>query len=282
MIRKIENHNRPFEGAAATDAHDLEAEGHVMVRSVFSADEIGRLRDDVADVFERYPPDIRAGCQSPERAAMFRYQMFNRSALCQEAIGQRRILDIVEPLLGDDCHVIACTAWRNPADRMSAPRGQQWHVDGGPHIVRPEGTRWPTEIPYPVFVIAAQIYLEDCKIGDGPTAAIPGSHRSGCLPPHEKMWDLDLEYEGRRGVAHVANAGDVGFVVSDTWHRRMPPNDECTGRFFLQTNFGRREIAQRVLPAEEMNPTTEESRARAQSLRQRQLIGLHEPGFYDG
>ena len=273
MIRKSEHHNRPFDGIPSVASMGLEEDGHFLLSSVFTRHEIASLRAEIAGVYESHPPDGRAGSTSPERAEMFRYQMFNRSALCHDA---------VEPVLGDDCHVIACTAWRNPADRMSAPRGQQWHVDGGPHIVRPEGTRWPDEIPYPIFVIAAQIYLEDCKLDDGPTAALPGSHKSGRLPPHERMWDVDLDYEGNVAEPHVAEAGDVGFVVSDTWHRRMPPTDACTGRFFLQINYGRREIAPRILPPSELNATTEESRARAKTPRQRQLIGLHEPCFYDG
>ncbi|MFN0029027.1 MAG: hypothetical protein ACKV2O_17855 [Acidimicrobiales bacterium] len=40
--------------------------------------------------------------------------LLNRSGACQAVIGHRRILDVVEPLLGENCHVIANTAWRNP------------------------------------------------------------------------------------------------------------------------------------------------------------------------
>lgn len=31
-----------------------------------------------------------------------------------EQVGYTRILEVIEPLLGGDCHVIANTAWRNP------------------------------------------------------------------------------------------------------------------------------------------------------------------------
>lgn len=282
MIRKHANHNWPFEGEAPKLSREIEEEGHGMLRGLYSPDAIKSLRDAVLEVYDRYPPDRRAGCLDDERAVMFRYEMFNRSAACQEAIAHPEILRTIEPLLGDDCHVVACTAWRNPADPASAPRGQQWHVDGGPHVVRPPGTKWPSDIPYPIFVIAVQIYLDDCRLEDGPTAAIPGSHKSGCLPPYERMWDLDLEYEGRGGVPHVATAGDVGFVVSDAWHRRMPPTDAGTGRFFLQINYGRREIAQRIRPTSEFHATSEEARSRTKTERERQLIGLHDPCFYDG
>jgi hypothetical protein len=62
----------------------------------------------------------------------------------------------------------------------------------------------------------------------------------------------------------------------------MPPAPDCAERFFLQTNFGRRDIAQRVFPTGVVNHTNEAARERARTLREQQLIGLHPPVFYDG
>lgn len=281
MIRKYLHYNRPFVGEAPEAAARLEADGHLHARDVFTVAEIAALRAEIEDVYERYPPDHRAGSPTREHAEMFRYQMFNRSALCQAAIANRGILDVLEPLLGDDCHAITCTSWRNPPGRDSAPNGQQWHVDGGPHIARPEGQEWPDHIPYPIFVVTTHIWLRDVSADDGQTAAIPGSHKSGRLPPHDRMWDLELSYRGRRGEVHRALAGDVTFFVSDVWHRRMPTTDACKGRFFLQTAYARREIAQRVLPCAEHNVAAEAARARATTERERQLIGIHPSSFYD-
>lgn len=281
MIRKFKDYNRLLEGHDHPLARSLERDSHAFLGGAFSTETIQALRDEVSEVFERFPPDRRNNCLDAERGAMFRYEMFNRSALCQEIMARREILDAVEPVLGDDCHVIACTAWRNPPGSAHAPFGQEWHVDGGPHVVRPPGVPWPDEIPYPVFVVTTHVYLQPCRLADGPTAVLPGSHRSGALPPHAKRWDLDLSYEGRTGLAHVAEPGDVGFFVSDSWHRRLPPQDSSAGRYFLQVIYGRREIAQRVLPGDVLNPANEAAQARALNLRQRQLLGIHEQGFYD-
>ncbi len=147
---------------------------------------------------------------------------------------------------------------------------------------RAEGIEWPENIPYPIFVVGTHVYLQDCNLEDGPTAVIPGSHTSGRVPPRELVWDLDLPYRERSLEVHIANAGDVGFFVSDSWHRRLPPAENGAGRFFLQTNYARREIAQRVLPTDEVNHTREAARARALTERERQLIGLHRQVFYDG
>ncbi|MEO0650762.1 MAG: phytanoyl-CoA dioxygenase family protein [Planctomycetota bacterium] len=281
MIRKTKHYNRPREGVTNPQALSLEADGHAFLRGAFAPETVEALRSEILEVFETFPPDRRKNCLDPVRGAMFRYEMFNRSARSQAILARREILDALEPVLGDDCHVVACTAWRNPPDTSHAPYGQEWHVDGGPHVVRPPGVPWPEAIPYPIFMVAVHVYLEPVRLEDGPTAVVPGSHRSGDLPPHARRWDLDLTYEGRGGLAHVAEAGDVSFFVSDSWHRRLPPQEGNRGRFFLQINYGRREIAQRVLPTERFNPATPEARERARNDRERQLIGIHEPGFYD-
>ena len=97
-----------------------------------------------------------------------------------------------------------------------------------------------------------------------------------------KVPDLELEYKGRKSFPCLARAGDVAMFVSDVWHRRMPPTERSTGRFFLQTNYARRDLAQRVLPTSQVNHTTPEARARALTERERLLIGLHPERFYDG
>ena len=258
----------------------LRQDGHCILRSVFSEDEIRELRAEVSDIYERDPPDGRPNSSLEEGADMFRYQMFNRSALCQRAIGHPEILAAIEPLLGDDCHVISNTAWRNPA-KQKTTNGQYWHVDAGPHVPLPPDSRWPAEIPFPIFVIATHIYLQSCDLDDGPTGAIPGSHRSGRIPTEEEKWDDQLEFEGKGCQAHVVQAGDVGMFISDVWHRRIPPTEGSRGRFFLQTNYARRDIAQRILPTRELNCVSEEAKSRATTLRQQQLIGLHPEYFYD-
>lgn len=213
---------------------------------------------------------------------MFRYAMLNRSAAAQRTVAHSGLLDVIEPLLGEDCHVIANTAWRNPAGQPGSHGGQNWHIDAGPHVPLPEGVRWPAEIPHPVFAIGVHVYLQDCEMEDGPTGVIPGSHLSGRPPPPGRHLDAGLDYEGRGVVPLIAKAGDAGLFVSDVWHRRMPTGDGDHGRFFLQIHYGRRDIAQRLLTTAEANQVSPEAIARAASERERSVIGLHPPFFYDG
>jgi hypothetical protein len=250
----------------------LEQDGFAMLRGVFDAGEVAQMVAEIEAVFEALPPE-----RSRSDRAEFRYEMYNRSAACQAGIGHPAILEVIEPLLGADCHVIANTAWRNPPEFGGGP----WHCDAGPHVPRPADVPWDDRIPYPIFAIGAHLYLKDCALADGPTAVVPGSHRSGRLAPLAQINDPDLTYDGRPPVLMEAAAGDVALFVSDAWHRGTPASGG-TGRLFLQVHYGRRDIAQRVRTTDAVNHVSAEAAARATTTRQRTLIGLHDPFFYDG
>jgi hypothetical protein len=266
---------------ASPESAQLEREGYAMVRGLLSASELSELRDEVSEVFAREPGDVRNGLP-PEDREMFRYAMLNRSAAAQATVAHPGLLEVIEPLLGEDCHVIANTAWRNPAGQPGSHGGQNWHIDAGPHVPLPEGVRWPADIPHPVFAIGVHVYLMDCEMEDGPTGVIPGSHLSGRPPPPGRHLDPDLTYEGRGVVPLLAKAGDAALFVSDVWHRRMPTRDGDHGRSFLQVHYGRRDIAQRILTTAQANQLSPEAVARAGTERERRVIGLHPPFFYDG
>ena len=257
----------------------LQSDGYVVLGAVFDAGEVAALCADVERVFEDYPPDDRG--DPPEQAAPFRYEMLNRSDLVQRAIASRRILDVVEPLLGEDCHVIANTAWWQPPGNNDH-LGRFWHIDSGPHVPRPPNIPWDSRIPYPVFAIAAHLYLRDCPIEAGPTGVIPRSHTSGQVPPRDRANDDDLEWEGRGATPVVAKAGDVALFVSDIWHRRMAPGPLDPGRMFVQCHYGRRDLAQRIRPTSLVNHLSPEASARARTPREKTLVGIHPLGFYDG
>ncbi len=282
MLKRVFGYLRTRDEPAPPATRELHERGFTALRSVLEDDEITELRREIDRVFEEFPPDRRVEARPLEEDEAFRYEMLNRSAACQRAIGHPVILETIEPLLGEDCHVIANTAWRNPAGQPGTHGGQVWHIDAGPHVPRPKGTRWPDEIPYPVFAVGVHILLQDSRLEDGPTGAIPGSHRSGRYPPLDALMDSDLECEGERCVPLLGAAGDVLLFVSDVWHRRMPTGEGDHGRFFLQAHYGRRDIAQRIRPTSAVNALSPEAAARADTPRERTLIGLHDPFFYDG
>ena len=272
MIRRLFKNLTLYSGEVPDASVELERDGFTVLRGVFADDVQHRLRTEIEAVFEEIGPE-----RTRDDAAEFRYEMLNRSAAAQEAIGSPRILEVIEPLLGEDCHVIANTAWRNPPQFPGGP----WHCDAGPHVPRPEGVEWDDRIPYPVFAIAAHLYLQDCDLHDGPTAIVPGSHRSGRLAPFDQLWNDELSYDGRPPVALTVRAGDVGLFVSDIWHRGLPAAGG-SGRFFLQAHYGRRDIAQRLRTTDVVNHLSAAAVARARTEREQTLVGLHPAMFYDG
>jgi ectoine hydroxylase-related dioxygenase (phytanoyl-CoA dioxygenase family) len=260
-------------GDAPAESAQLERDGYVRLQAVFDPAEVARMRTEIDEVFAASRPERTRGDKDE-----FRYEMLNRSAACQTAVQHAAILRVVEPLLGDDCHVIANTAWRNPPDFKGGP----WHCDAGPHVPRPEGVPWDDRIPYPVFAVAAHVYLQDCTRADGPTAVVPGSHRSGRLAPFDLMKGESLTYDGRPPVLFEVDAGDVALFVSDAWHRGLPARPGGRGRDFLQVHYARRDVAQRIRTTAEVNHLSPEAVARATTERERTLLGLHAPFFYDG
>jgi len=273
VIRRVLKNLGPYNGPAPAESAQIERDGYALVRDVFTPEEIAQMRKEIDEAFELYPAE-RGRADKDE----FRYQMLNRSAACQAALAHPRILEVIEPLLGDDCHVIANTAWRNPPDFAGGP----WHCDAGPHIPRADGVPWDDRIPYPVFAIGTHLYLQDCALADGPTAVVPGSHRSGRLPPFDLMNNEALSYDGRPPAVLTANAGDVAMFASDVWHRGTPSGEGGRGRYFLQVHYGRRDIAQRIRTTSEVNHLSAEAVARATTDRAKTIVGLHDPFFYDG
>lgn len=116
MLHKVHYRFRVFDGPVPKESRQIELDGYAYVEGFLAADELAALRAEILHVYDTVPPEQRAGSPNSERAAMFRYQRYNRGALCQAFTGHPRILQIVEPLLGPDCHVISSTAWRNPPD----------------------------------------------------------------------------------------------------------------------------------------------------------------------
>jgi hypothetical protein len=110
----------------------LEREGYAVVEAVLSPAEVEALAAEITTVFDESEPDRGSDARNE-----FRHAMLNRSPLAQRAIAAPALLEVIEPLLGEDCHVIANTAWRNIAGHQGGP----WHTDAGPHVPRPEA--WP-------------------------------------------------------------------------------------------------------------------------------------------
>ena len=127
-----------------------------------------------------------------------------------------------------------------------------------------------------VLMARALLYRTDL---DALIAALMAEGREVIAPVAR---DGAIVYEGRGPIAPIGAAGDVVFFVSDVWHRRMPTGPDDTGRFFLQMQYGRRDIAQRLRTTDRVHHLSSEAVERAVTERDRTVAGLHPAGFYDG
>ena len=282
MLKRVGHYFAARTEPASASSAEIENDGYTVLPNVLSATEIDALAAELEQVYMDWPIDTDGDHMSTDEKNDFRHAALNKSALSQVAVGHPRILEVIEPLLGEDCHVIANTVWRNPARAENVQGGGGWHIDAGPHIPRSPEQAWPDHIPYPIFAIGVHIFLQDCPLACGPTGVIPGSHKSGRFPPQDRRFDLDVEFNGNTVLPLVAKAGDVAMFASDVWHRRLPSTEADSGRFFLQVHYARRDIAQRLLPTKEVNHLSNDAIERALTTRQQTLIGLHARHFYDG
>ena len=202
-------------------ARELEAEGYTLVREAFTGNDLDTLRQEAENVFEKLLPDNRGSNKKYEAANHFRYEMFNRSTAMLEVIGRREILDVIEPLLGEDCHVIANTCWRNPPGG-AGHGGGSWHIDAGPHVPLTEDQIWPDEIPHPTFAVGVHLFLQDCELDSGPTGVIPGSHKwelyDSARDENSNMRSfVDVEARGTP-IPIPMKAGDILLFHNMTFH----------------------------------------------------------------
>ena len=245
-------------------SEQLREEGYTVLRQGLDSQQVAEIKAEVERVFAEPMTE-----DDEKYGRYWRMLMFERSALAQQYLELPNVLAAVEPVLGSDCHVIANAGWMTPTGYEGGP----WHTDSGPHVPRPEGIDWDERIPYPIFAVGVMMYLTDVPVESGPTAVIPGSHKSGRPAPQIES----PEYKGQGPLILDFRAGDMVLFSSDVWHRGMP-HRAGEPRIVYQVHYGRRDIAPRYRPYKNQR-LPDEVVARA-SERGRRLIGIHPIGFY--
>jgi ectoine hydroxylase-related dioxygenase (phytanoyl-CoA dioxygenase family) len=242
-------------------------EGYLVVADALTAEQVERVRAGVERAFAE--PCAEAALYGGSMARIWRPKMFERGPEFEELIDNPRIIDLIEAILGPDCHLIAMSALKTgPGDGISG-----WHADETVRFPRPADVPLDPRIPMPCFLINLNYYLCDVDEELGPTEFVPGSHRSGRQPDPN-----DLTYEGRGIVSAVGQAGTAVLWHDQTWHRGAPNRSRDRIRWVQQAPYGRRFISQRFYPFVNYH-MPDEILARANPRRKR-LLGVHPPGAY--
>ena len=148
---------------AATDiAQQFETQGYLIVPDLFSPAETARLKSEIQAVVR----DVRAAKQAAgaDWRAFMRVGVYvgvaHRNAYYRRMVGDARILDVLEPLLGPDIEFLSDKAVFKDHD---ADFGSPWHQD------------------YPYWKgshkISLWVALDDATAENGCLKLVPGSHK---------------------------------------------------------------------------------------------------------
>ncbi|UVI28346.1 phytanoyl-CoA dioxygenase family protein [Paenibacillus spongiae] len=182
-------------------------DGYYIMKGVLEPDRIKRLIDAVVEISE----DV----QTREIS-----DIIDKHDIFTPLLVQQQVFDLIRALMGPKVQMESVNATRvKPGKGM--PVG--WHLDSHPY---PEPL--PPQWYFPISINCAY-YLDDLTMEKGPLLVLPGSHKSGKVPPHYTMDMLP-------GQAEVmAEAGDCVIFSGQLWHAALPnlhPTEERRALYF--------------------------------------------------
>ena len=189
-------------------------EGYLAIPDALLPEEVATLRRGVEAAFAE--PCEEAEIHGGEMPRIWRPKLFERGPEFEALVDNPRVIDLVEAILGADCHLIAMSALRTgPGQGIDS-----FHSDEAVRFPRPLDVPLDPRIPVPCFVLNFNYYLCDVDEALGPTQFVPGSHRSGRQPrPEDRDADGLPRYEGRGPVSAVGKAGTAVMWHDQVWHR---------------------------------------------------------------
>lgn len=248
----------------------MEEDGFAYFPSALDEDEIIRLRR-AMDELTALPESYDRHTAPAEHGFMNKSinNAFNRDPVFVPYLDRPQIIDLVEAIHGDDCHIIGMTAWVTGPGRPD----QTLHADWQP-LELPEDVMEDPRVKIPIYISTLHFYLDDIYQELGPTNFVPGSHRAGRRPhAGETSW------KGVGEQSILCKAGDAVLFRSEVWHRGTANTSEQT-RYLLQVHYAQRMITQKLPPY--LNKFQFNSELLRQATpRQLRLLGDHTRGAYD-
>jgi hypothetical protein len=207
---------------------DFDRDGYVIVRGLFTPEELAELGGQLAAARERvaageldrrWAGDDLVGAFDGAAPPFVHYvlRVTELSPAADAAFHHPRLAELVERILGpdhwlydiDDHGVVYQDA--RPGPGMSYSR-IGWHSD---HQSRPTSDIWPG--------VALTFHLDPTSPANGFLRVVPGSHRMGWDAVPGGFGKIDGE------VAVYCDAGDVLLHHSDLWHSAARATEDAPG-----------------------------------------------------
>ena len=250
----------------ASHRDSFNREGYVLLPGVLSTEEAAVFKNRIDEAFED------PACQSEDRryGEISMVRMFELDRIFRDMLVREPIIDVVEAILGGNCHVVANNVIRNPPGMAI----DNFHVDDVVWFPLPdEIERHDARIIIP-GIINVQIPLTDVPtVEHGSTQVVPGSHYSGRQPNDPAA----PEFEDQGVHSILCKAGDAYLQHGQVWHRGAPNNSDQT-RCLLQQCYAARHVSQRFYPF--LNYSMPEDVLDGADERMLRLLGKHSKGAY--
>ena len=251
----------------------MERDGYIYFPNFLNADEIAELRA----VMQRLEPiaenlDIDMTVAEDSHMQKCINAVFNRDPLFLKYLDKPGLIELVEAIHGNDCHIVSMHTWMVGPGRPD----QHLHADWLPFRV-PDDIRSDPRVQLPIFITTAHVYLDDMYEELGPTKIVPGSHRSG-RKPNDTQTQQETKWNGIEEQSFLGKAGDCILFRSEIWHRGAANKSDQIRHTFM-IHYAHRMITQKFPPylKFQYNPDVI---ARA-TPRQRRLLGEHRGSNYD-
>lgn len=234
-------------GLTAAERAALDADGYLLRKGVFDADDLQRLAADCEALAERLQASAR-GEKEVAGSYMFQRQ-WDSLVMVKWEPDAPDLLQGVEPF----AHVSPeLKAWGldarlvGPASEMIGEPAVLWTEKlnlkranrGGKYTLHQDYPYWRKINPAADRIVTAMLFLDDSTRENGCLEAAPGTHREGMQPRRdvEGIGGLEMEparFDHERLVALEAEAGDVLFFGSFLVHRSLPNRSDQDRRALL-------------------------------------------------
>lgn len=254
----LTNPSQLHEPALEYTAHDpaaieaaLRTDGVAFLRDVLPPATVAALSKELLS-YEPLP--VEQGSANNNMAAVGSQNfitLFQRDPCWLALFDPSPIIDVLDSVLGDQCHVITQKGWRHaPGHDATGGTG-----NGGMHcdelfVELPERLAMDPEYTPPIHILTALVFLNGTSRALCPTRVVPGTFRSGRRPlrsptaPELTCLSDDSSTRWRGREAHVALAapGDALLFRSDVWHAGSVNLTADQTRLCVETAFGARKV----------------------------------------